>query len=151
MTAAQIRTCDARAGWVPGACLLRPLPLLAAAVVASNDLWLKPQNPGGWLEGKLSDLGICLLLPVVLVSLWEWAHYALRGARSPASAAVKLAACGITAAYFTMLQLWPAFGELHMRLLARVAPFINHTLYRDPTDLLALVMVPLAYLHLRRP
>jgi len=146
---------------VPGFRLLHPLPLGAALLVGLNDLLLKPRFPESFIKGKLSDLGICFLLPVMLVSAWEWLRFLgerargerARGGRAPfqpSGRALSLAACLTAAAYFALLKLWPPFTSLHLSCLARVAPFINHVVTPDLTDLVALVMVPLAFLYRER-
>jgi len=48
--------------------LSHPLVLLAAGLVALNDLWLKAADPS-WLTGKLSDAGVLVVLPLLLAGL----------------------------------------------------------------------------------
>nr|HMN60363.1 hypothetical protein [Anaerolinea sp.] len=48
--------------------LSQPLVLLAAGLVALNDLWLKTAYPS-WLTGKLSDAGVLVVLPLLLAGL----------------------------------------------------------------------------------
>ncbi len=144
-----------RAASYPGAAMLHPAPALAFGLVALNDLWLKPQHPG-WLSGKLSDLGLCFLLPVFLVALWEWGAWLVarlrgRGGWRPGRSVV-LGACLVAAGYFAALQLLPVAAVLHVEALSMLVPGRGFAVTPDPSDLLALVTTPLAYLHLiRRP
>lgn len=146
---------DAQPTGTPGAALLHPAPAAAFALVALNDLWLKPHHPG-WLSGKLSDLGLCFLLPVFLVALWEWGAWLLcrlRGrGRWLAGRGVILGACGLAAGYFAALQLLPAAAALHVGILGALVPSVRFVVTPDPSDLLALLTTPVAWLYLiRRP
>ncbi len=139
----------------PGAAMLHPAPALAFAVVALNDLWLKPHHPG-WLSGKLSDLGLCFLLPVFLVALWEWGAWIVARLRGGGAwgggGGVSLGACLLASGYFAALQLLPIAAVLHVEALGLLAPGRGFAVTPDPSDLWALVSTPLAFLHLvRRP
>ncbi|RYE86953.1 MAG: hypothetical protein EOO75_15095 [Myxococcales bacterium] len=61
--------------------------------------------------------------------------------------------CAVSALYFVLLKAWPGFTPVHRGLLGAVArPLGIVWKFRniaDPTDLVALVMVPLAGWHLR--
>ena len=137
------------ASYLPGASLLRPYPLIAAAVMVVNLVYLKGAHPG-WISGKLSDFAICFFLPVVFVSLFEWAAYPA-GRRGPAERPVIAAACLVTVLYFSALQLVPFVAEMHVRVLGAVTVGVRRfAVTPDPTDLIALPMSALAYLWLRR-
>jgi hypothetical protein len=142
-----------RATGTPGAALLHPAPAAAFALVALNDLWLKPWHPG-WLSGKLSDLGLCFLLPVFLVALWEWGAWVVvrlrRRGRWAAGRGVKLGACGLAAGYFAALQIVPAAAELHVAVLGALVPTVRFVVTPDVSDLIALLITPLAWLYLGR-
>lgn len=134
--------------YVPGENLLHPYPLLAAAVMVLNLLYLKPNHPGWW-SGKLSDFAICFFLPVVLVSLFEWMGM-LWGKRRPAGASAIAVACGVTAAYFSLLQLVRPIADLHVNVLGWLVSSRRFAVTPDPTDLVALPFVLLAFLWLLR-
>jgi len=137
----------------PGLALLHPAPAVAFALVVLNDLWLKPHHPG-WLSGKLSDLGLCFLLPVFLVALWEWGAWGLYRLRGRglwrAGAAVNGGACLLAAGYFAALQLWSGAAVLHVTVLHRLVPGRGFAVTPDPSDLMALIIVPVAFFHLYR-
>ena len=86
---------------VPGAMLLHPWPLAAALCLVVNMMWLRPHRPGV-ISGKLSDFGICFLLPVVLAATCEWVLFVLGrlGLRTwvPRRRSLALACCIVTGA-----------------------------------------------------
>lgn len=139
---------------VPGRALLHPLPAAACLLIACNDIWLRRHAPGFW-SGKLSDVGICVLLPVLLVALWEWPAWLFARIRGrtwePAGRTAHVGAACLAASYYAALELWPAFGLFHAWWLNHLIPWWR---FRpgtaDPTDLVALVFVPVALWHLHR-
>ncbi len=139
---------------VPGAALPRLGPAAAAALVATNDIWLRPHLPG-WIGGKLSGLGVAFLLPVVLAAAGEWVSWlaarAMHRRWRPPGRPLHLGACAVTALYAAGMELVPGFGSFHEAWLEAVVPWVD---FRpgtpDPTDLLCLLAVPLACLHLER-
>jgi hypothetical protein len=142
---------------IPGIRLLAPAPAVAAGAIAFNVYFLRPFHPGA-LSGKLSDLGINFLLPVLLVSVAEWGLLLLRAARrrrfEPLGPVGVASACALSACYFSLLKLVPGFALWHVALLRTWAsPFSVSVAFRvvaDPSDLLTLVMTPLAGLYLMR-
>jgi len=123
--------------------IVSPLPLAAVALLAINDAWLKPTFHNH-LTGKLSDLAGCFVFPLYLAALLGVLLPALVPRR-------RLLAGGLaTAALFATLELWPAAAVTFCAVNAEVARWIGidraFRLTSDPTDLLALVMVPVAYL-----
>ena len=141
---------------VPGDLLLGGWPLLAAAVIAGNDLWLKANHPG-LVSGKLSDLAINFLLPLVLVAAWQWSVFAIdafSGRRCRAPRLPVVWAVAISAGYFAALQLFPAFTDVHVALIrvlgAPLGIATPATNTPDPTDLFTLVTAPLALLYALR-
>ncbi len=144
---------------IPGARLLAVWPALAAGVLAFNVYYLRRSHPGV-LSGKLSDLTINFLLPILLFSAMEWGWFLWRSLRRrpfrPLGTRSALAACGVSAAYFTLLKTIPGFTPWHVGLLhCMAAPLGVDAAFRniaDPTDLLTLVATPLAarYLLARR-
>ena len=138
---------------VPGGRLLHPCPLAAALLIAFNDFWLKVHH-SGWVAGKLSDVGICFLLPVVLLSLWEWGVF-VRTSMSgrtwrPAGRRAALVCCLIAGAYFALLQLVPEFTSFHMWWLRWLFPPLQPGVYMDVSDLVTLPMTAVSYLYLLR-
>jgi hypothetical protein len=142
---------------VPGACLLGVAPAVAAGLLAFNVFYLRVRHPGA-VSGKLSDVAIAFLLPVVLVAAVEWTLALVQAVRrrpfAPLGARGRLAACAVAGAYFALLKAWPPFTALHRGLLALLdAPLGGGRAFRntpDPTDLFALVVLPLAALYLVR-
>jgi hypothetical protein len=142
---------------VPGARLLSLWPGLAAAAIAFNVFWLRQVHPG-FVSGKLSDLGINFLLPIVILSVCEWAWFAVCALRQrrfvPLGTRAVVIACFVSATYFAMLKLLPVFTPVHCALLRVLAlPFPVSTAFRniaDPTDVATLVMTPLAWWTLMR-
>jgi len=113
----------------------RPLPLAAVLVLAANDHALKGAGlVPAWLTGKLSDVAGLFFFPVLLVALAGEVHPRAR-ARGPAALAVAL-----TGVVFAALKLSPrACAWVTGAGLPTVA---------DPSDLLALVSLPLAYVYM---
>lgn len=117
-----------------------PAALAAVALLALNDHVLKP-----WLHdavtGKLSDLAICFFLPLYLSALLGLVW------RAPASWRLAVAAA-LTAAVFGALELSPLAGRWFCAANDAVAGALGMArrcrLTRDPTDLAALAVVPLA-------
>lgn len=140
------------------AALARPLPLLAVALLVLNDHWAKAAYPG-WLTGKLSDAAGLAFFPILLAALAEGA-FAACGARPPGRR-VLAAACAATALAFTLAKTTAAgnaayrvglgYAQWPQRALSaaargrRAPPPRPVVLVRDPTDLVALPFVGLAY------
>jgi hypothetical protein len=122
-----------------------PLPLAAVALFALNNGVLKHAWPG-WVTGKLSDLLVCFFLPLFVSALLEritrWG-VATRVAAGIALTATIFMAVKTSAAASHVLDREIAF--LLGPLGVRTAP--NRV---DPTDLCALPMLALAWLHARR-
>jgi hypothetical protein len=117
-------------------------PLAAVALLAANDHLLKRALPGA-VSGKLSDVAICFLLPL-LVS-------AALGAAGDWPARRRLwAGAAVTTVVFALLEMSDAAGALYGGAV-RALGLGSGRLTRDPTDLAALLFVPLAVAHgLRR-
>lgn len=127
---------------------LHPVPLVALVVLAVNDHYLKGRHLlPMWVTGKLSDFGGLLFFPLLLTALGDtvlclvsrvtgWkVDYSLRRWKV-------VAACVATAAVFTPLELSGAYGRFYTETLGKIG-FPSAT-YADLTDLLALVMIPVA-------
>lgn len=132
---------------LPGAWLLSPVALGSFALVAWNDLWLKRHHPGA-LSGKLSDVGLCIFLPIFVAAVLEWATYAA-GRRAD----VTRAACAIAALYFAAIKLWPAATHLHVAALGALVPRWHFRAVTDPIDLVCLPAIAIAWwtMRARRP
>ncbi len=142
----------ARSG-LPVSELLAPLPVIAIALLVLNDRVLKGSAAPEWLTGKLSDVTGVFAFPlaataVVDLALWGLARlgvvfwdYTLRR--------WKLAvAIAFTALVFGAIKLSPAIGGWVERAWAWLIP--NATIYPDPTDAVALVVLVGTWLHGRR-
>ena len=142
---------------VPGSCLLGVWPALAAAILAFNVHYLRVEHPGV-VSGKLSDLAINFLLPLILVAASEWLLAAaafVRGREFRALGAREhVIACVVSAVYFGLLQVVPAFVDVHARVASVLdLPFGGcrtfHHNVADLPDLLTLVTTVFAARHLR--
>ncbi|HEU4404979.1 MAG TPA: hypothetical protein VFS43_06765 [Polyangiaceae bacterium] len=144
--------------------LAGPLPLAAVALLVVNDHWAKRAYPG-WLTGKLSDVAGMVFFPLLLGALAEGA-LALFGTRPPLRRTLA-AACLATALAFALAKTteagnaayrvglgyaqWP-FYALGAAARGRPAPPPRPVvLVRDPSDLIALPFVGLAYALGARP
>ncbi|MBK9036810.1 MAG: hypothetical protein IPL61_37100 [Myxococcales bacterium] len=135
---------------VPCAELLAPVPLAAVALVALNDWWWKPRGAlPPWWTGKLSDLGGVIALPLVLTGLTA---LVLRGAArlgAPVDWTLRwwklAAAIGATVAAVVATKLSPAAAAAVAATLGRDARIVA-----DPSDLLVLPAVAVAWWHGRR-
>jgi hypothetical protein len=116
-------------------------PLGAVCLLAANDHEGKRLFHNA-LTGKLSDVAICFLLPLLVSAtlglLGDWP-----GRRRLAVGAI------VATGVFTLLELSDVAGALFVRVTAAVG-LGGGALTRDPTDLLALVCVPLAVAYGRR-
>lgn len=131
--------------------MIHPYPVLAAALILFNNLYLKRHHPG-FLSGKLSDIGICFLLPLILVALIEWATWlccrCLGRLWTPTRSRLRLFACLVSALYFSALQLSDVWAAWHILFVQTLLPRIRAGVTPDPTDLFALVMIPVAWRYL---
>jgi len=130
---------------LPAGEFLAPAPLLALAVLALNDHVLKGSGLlPGWLTGKLSDFAGLFFFPLLVTALADTAAMGVAratGLRLDFSLRRwKLAlAIAATGAGLLALELSASFGRLYVDTLGRLG-FPSATT-RDPTDLLALVML----------
>ena len=137
-----------------GAALSSPTALASIALVVANDLWLKRHHPGVW-SGKLSDLGLCIFLPLFLATVLEYGAAAVRllsraapsARRSPS---IEIAACVVAAGYFTAIKAWPAATHAHVAWLTAVVPRWRFHAVTDPTDLVCLPAIAMAWWTMRR-
>ena len=135
---------------IPGEFLLRPEPIGAALVIAFNDFWLKPHHPGV-ISGKLSDIGLCFLCPLVVAAGLEWALRLVTWKKPfVPRRAVYVASASLTALYFLLIKTLPRGARLHVELLSAIAPSHHFAAVADPTDLLCLPLVIVAFRYLER-
>lgn len=118
---------------------IAPLPAAAVVLMVLNDRVLKPRFHNA-ITGKLSDIALCFFLPLFTSALlgvvWQ----------GHARARVVVGA-GIAAFVFIAQELWTSFQDGLVAALRIVgAPLgLRHFVFtRDTSDLLALLMVPLA-------
>jgi hypothetical protein len=112
------------------------LPLAMIGLLIANDHVLKFVFHNA-VTGKLSDFAICFLMPL-LVS-------AVLGLLTGIGARRRLwIGAAATAVIFSALEMSDAAGAWFVRAVALVFGVTHTVLTRDPTDLLALLFVPLA-------
>lgn len=128
----------------PGAALASPAAIASAALIVANDLWLKRHHPG-LVSGKLSDLGLCVFLPLFLAAVIEWALHVV-GRR----VAVNALACVLAASYFAAVKLVPAATRAHVECLSLFVPRWHFRAVTDPTDLVCLPAITIAWWTMRR-
>lgn len=139
---------------IPGIKLVHYAPLISAIIVVANDFWLKRQHPG-FISGKLSDFGLCFLLPVILFSVWEWMTWIyskiFKKLWKPGGIIISTISCLITVFYFSGLKLSQSFAHLHVAIISKLFPFLYfYPVVLDLTDLTALIMIPISWFYLKR-
>lgn len=113
----------------PTAALRHPLFWGALATLLLNDHVLKSAGlPPGWLTGKLSDFSGLIVAPLVLAAL-------LGGRRALAFGAV--------GAWFAGVNLVPELARASEQAMGLFG--VEWRLWADPTDLIALAVMPLAW------
>ncbi len=141
----------------PGALLVRPAPLVALTLVVVNDHLLKAVWPG-LVTGKLSDLAGAFLLPVLILAVGEM--LASRRRQRLASTRTTTAVCLAECAGLGLVKIWPAASRGYGTIVGLARYPLLHRVSRvqvatDPTDLVALVSVALAWCYVcgsgRRP
>jgi hypothetical protein len=138
-------------GGLPAHEVLAPLPLLAIALLLLNDRVLKGTDLPELITGKLSDVTGVFVFPLVATAVVDLVGYALRGL-VPWDYTLrrwKLAvAISFTALVFGGIKLSPWLGGWAERAWSAVVP--GSTIYPDPTDAIALIMLAGTWLHGRR-
>jgi hypothetical protein len=126
---------------------LHPVALAAVIVLLVNDWWLKPSDTPRWLTGKLSDLAGLVFAPLVATALCDtvlWIAARLGAAVEPALDRKKLAgAIALVGGVFAAVKLSPAAAEAVARVWSWSG--VDATIYPDPTDLLALPALAVAW------
>lgn len=130
--------------------LVQPLPICAMALLAINDHVLKGANLlPAWLTGKLSDFAGLFFFPLLCTALVDTLLALVRAPVDPTLRMSKaLVACGVTAIGFAATELSPAAAAAYAALVTGLGIPSRST--ADPTDLLALLMLPCALAVARR-
>lgn len=139
--------------------LLHPIPLVALVVLVINDHVLKRAYPGV-ITGKLSDFAGLALFPLVLQGMYELALVITRRPWRP-SPRVLLHCSILTGIVFISIKTWtPALDAWRYSLAAlqwpvrevwamvsgrMLPPLIPVQAVRDPSDLVALPSLALAW------
>lgn len=122
------------------------LPLAAVALFALNNFVFKRAWPG-LVTGKLSDLLVCFFLPLFVAALLQRLSPRLGPAARVAAGIV------VTAAIFIAVKTSPAASHVLDRDIALLLQPLGLRTARncvDVTDLCALPMLALAWLHARK-
>jgi hypothetical protein len=134
-------------GWASALCSGPAVGAVVALLL--NDHWLKGAGLlPGWLTGKLSDVAGLFFFPMLCVALWRgvgvWARGS--GARGGRGGGVEVAqevgAAAVTGLVFGLAKTWPGFHASFEPLWGQIV--------MDPTDLWALIALPLSVWWMRR-
>lgn len=130
---------------------LAPAPVLALVVLVVNDRVLKVEAPS-WLTGKLSDIAGLAVAPLVLTAAIDVVLWLVSRAGVKVDWTLRRwklwAAIAATGAVFAAVKLWAPSSRALADLLAGV--FGNARIVTDPTDLLTLPALAIAWWHGRR-
>ena len=129
------------------ACLIDPPTLIAIGLLLLNDHLLKAAVPSWW-TGKLSDLAGLYFFPfLVLAALSLPGLLFRRSGPSPDRAdRLMVLALALSGLWFTALKGTPASNAWAVALLEAITGRGSLFVVADPTDLIALAMLPLAWL-----
>jgi hypothetical protein len=134
---------------------VHPVPLTALALLVLNDHLLK----GGdqlpiWLTGKLSDLAGVVFFPLLLTALGDTLAYGCNRLAAAIGLRIRLddrlrrwkliAACALSAVIFGSIQLFAPAVEIYTGLVGALG--FPSAVDMDPTDLVALLLLPVPYL-----
>jgi xanthosine utilization system XapX-like protein len=130
---------------------LAPVPLLAVAVLVLNDRLLKATVPSA-LTGKLSDVAGLAVAPLVLTAVIDCLLYGAARLGAPVDWTLRRwklgAAILATGVVFAAVKVWSPASSALADLLARI--FGQSRIVTDPTDLLTLPALAVAWWHGRR-
>jgi hypothetical protein len=123
-----------------------PLPLMAVAIMVVNDTWLKPTFHSE-LTGKLSDIAVCFFMPLFLSELL--------GLTLGLRPTMRLCAGAfVTTVLYVGLEIVPPVTKFALGVLEAVGPYLGISrrfrMTQDWTDLLCVVLVPLAVMYGRQ-
>jgi hypothetical protein len=141
-------------GILPGKELLCLVPLAGMALMAANDWLLRTRWPC-WLTGKLSDVAGMLFFPFLLTATWSWLLFL--GGRilplrlSPALTRGRLTLAVVASgAALASVKLVPGCNRAFVGLLGSLdvlGLFGRFSCAADPSDCLALAVLPLVWLY----
>lgn len=135
-----------RAGGLPIGEAMHPVALAAMAVLVVNDWLLKPRWGPSVITGKLSDLAGLAAAPVVLTAAIGLGLLLARrlGARVDPGLSQRRLVLAIvaTGAVFTAIKLSPRAAGWFTDVIGLLRPA---SVYLDPTDLLCLPMLAVAW------
>jgi len=134
--------------------LVSPIPLSALAVLFVNDHFLKGASLlPGVLTGKLSDFAGLFCLPLLLTAVFNCSRWLLSRSfrmkfeetgialtRRQLVAAISIAGAG-----FALVKMIPAATAAYVAAVSWLAPWAAHHVVTDPTDLVALAVLPFNY------
>jgi photosystem II stability/assembly factor-like uncharacterized protein len=124
------------------ACLVDPPTLGAIGLLLLNDHILKAAFPS-WLTGKVSDLAGLYFFPFLVLAALGLLELPLP-ARSRSPSRTWGVAMALSGLWFVALKATPASNALAVAVLDAVLGGSHHVVV-DPTDLIALAMLPLAW------
>lgn len=135
--------------------LRHPLFVSSLALLVVNDHLLKGSGAPSWLTGKLSDFAGLVVAPVLLHAAWvgarrRWEGRAPRGegaGRSGTSWHSAAIAMALVTLGFVATELWQPAADVVARALGLLG--VPSRLWADPTDLLALAVLPVTWQVLR--
>lgn len=140
---------------VRGDFLLSPVFLGPLVLLLFNDLFMKVRYPG-LVSGILSDFAGMIFFPILLVALAEWVTGLLPGRRW-ANPWWFLASSVTIAGLFVAVKFTETGEDIYVWISAptrlALGPFMNLQtagVVSDPLDLLALTLIPVAFLFGRR-
>ncbi len=140
---------------LPVAELMHPVTVTSMVVLAVNDHLLKGSDLlPGLVTGKLSDFAGLLFFPLLLTALLDTLAYlavrlgSLMGREPSLDYTLRrwklVAACSMTALGFTAIQLSQSAVDLYTGAVGLLG--FPSVVTQDPTDLVALIVLPVAYM-----
>jgi hypothetical protein len=142
---------------VPGDLLLHPIALLATALVILNDRVLKSEVPG-LVSGKLSDFAGLVYFPLFVVAVLEGLRWLVRRSDWELDWRWVLGVTLVAGTVMVLIKTWGPAGDVYRPVIGAalwpfrvpaavvsgdgVPPVERVTMYRDPTDLISLVVLP---------